>query len=1098
MAWNRNKKKEKSAEYNPADSSALMDVYKQLLQQDQAEANINKADNWTPTIMPLSNAPTQGFPLQLLGQLSYDNTPNTWAAPAYGQLVPLGKERERQGQANKSNFEKAKENFINSLPSNSNDPSHLEAKQAIIDSMDKYTQDLGNNLWSSNGNMVKDFVSDVLNNKGGKTFMQMKQQVAQKQEEIDEYAKNYDPDGGGLSPDDINYYLTPKEIPFTKDKNGNFIGGGYKYPPVFQNRNFSKELDDMTKDTKYFERAGLSANGQQLYKVNGILGKYLYEKEEYVTEDRIKEIAQDYLLNEGGHEYLQNKGQIDQFNNPMDVKTARQILLENSKVIEEDNKQNKKEGANPYKTLYNLSDEELAKKLEQGVGATLYTQQRTQSLLSGAITKNAYTKKTANILEDSVAIDAAKEANKPKSSEELQSDSVDAIAYSINWANPGAVIMDDPQKRFLMTTNLKNIQNDINKIDAGLKTVDKNSVQYFDNLKKRDDLEKQSNHIKQLLKLSDNAMANEFKNVNNAGLYTMFQLYRGQQNSNNITQGQFTRTINNTIEQLIKNPNLSDEQLTAMLVKNGINPIINLNNNTNKVVSPEKIYKQLYTDSTKFGAVLPSNSLNLLKGIKNTANSYIKKKAEGKLGSIEVPSAVLQIANRDSVKNTPALAGYESAMELVTKSFLTNPKRIQTYNITGGDAKNNTLLERDMLNAAGLADSDIDTLSTYFDYDPKKITIEPSLFQGYGSQAGQIVYRINIPLREKSTATGKKAKEENDKLSEIQQKLKQNSYSGYIVMNEPALDRSVANNVRAISLQDKYKEFTFPNETRDKLALVNANISGISAKVDKLYLNELDPSRSNPNPKLNYKDIILDDGNHIRISALPNPFDNDSYDKDYDIRFKQGNEFMYVGSLDGQTGYYSAEDLKKNPKIIKKTFNTPTDIKIFLSQYQTALDHSNFNANFNTGGGGSSVYDRIGQKESSNRDLGNHYPSGSGLSASGRYGITNTMVNSIAKWKGVNPETVRNSPTLQREGLEHFAKIEITPTIFNNLKTKFSKKIPNFNENDAVALWHYGGINTVNDIIAGRVSIDSVPSSGNPKHPNIESFVEYIKKIKNG
>ena len=144
------------------------------------------------------------------------------------------------------------------------------------------------------------------------------------------------------------------------------------------------------------------------------------------------------------------------------------------------------------------------------------------------------------------------------------------------------------------------------------------------------------------------------------------------------------------------------------------------------------------------------------------------------------------------------------------------------------------------------------------------------------------------------------------------------------------------------------------------------------------------------------------------------------------------------------------------------------------------------------------MYDRIGQKESSNRDLGNHYPSGSGLSASGRYGITNTMVNSIAKWKGVNPETVRSSPTLQREGLEHFAKIEITPTIFNNLKTKFSKKIPNFNENDAVALWHYGGINKINDIITGRVSIDSVPSSGNPKHPNIESFVEYIKKIKNG
>ena len=54
MAWNRNKKKEKSAEYNPADSSALMDVYKQLLQQDQAEANINRADNWIPTVMPLS------------------------------------------------------------------------------------------------------------------------------------------------------------------------------------------------------------------------------------------------------------------------------------------------------------------------------------------------------------------------------------------------------------------------------------------------------------------------------------------------------------------------------------------------------------------------------------------------------------------------------------------------------------------------------------------------------------------------------------------------------------------------------------------------------------------------------------------------------------------------------------------------------------------------------------------------------------------------------------------------------------------------------------------------------------------------------------
>lgn len=138
-----------------------------------------------------------------------------------------------------------------------------------------------------------------------------------------------------------------------------------------------------------------------------------------------------------------------------------------------------------------------------------------------------------------------------------------------------------------------------------------------------------------------------------------------------------------------------------------------------------------------------------------------------------------------------------------------------------------------------------------------------------------------------------------------------------------------------------------------------------------------------------------------------------------------------------------------------------------------------------------SIMKAIAQGESSNQNLGYHYKDTQATSAYGKYGFQKDWINRMASYYNTTPDVIRKTPSLIDEYANtEYLKIANQESLpyYNKLKEKLERYIPNFSKEDAIFIYHYGGIGRLKQLARGELTADSIPA---PEYNSL-SFKDYV------
>ena len=953
---------------NKADISQddLQELYDTLSKQNKLISQQTKDNDFKPTVIPLQANRSPIMQTALAGTMSYDNSAPMWVAPSYSQLKDLSIQKDTEGKIQKSNWDKTRAKFYDAIP-DVGDPTYARAKMLMNEAIDKHDIALKEGLWSDNANLVTDFAKDLYEKKGGKQLMARQQAQEEQRKIVEEQIANYDAKEGvkGIRPDKINYYLTGKNDPYKFDNEGNVIGGGnLVYPDIYEERNLIKEEDDLVKGIIADSRENLDKDGNKVYTIpTGLTGKYAIPGIENVTEDRIHELVKAHLLNTGGNEYLQREGEIKQFNSPLDVDSAKNLLAQYSKEVEDKD--------NIFTKLLALPDSELQSQLNNGLGAKLYEQELKHSLFSGMTAKYAYEKQTLKEIEEIAEIEAVK-AQYKKASEEKEMPN-EAISTSIMTFQTIDTVQElDPTSPLAIekkkTSLLEQLDGNVSKNIIGLKSrlqeiMKQPDYQNLDSYKKViGEIKRVDNTLKTLTDHSNITAkwyGDRMKEETKVGLYSLYDDYAGQAEFKNGKEPLSRTDFINTIAAAIAAESDDDPNTKAIdiLKRNGINTIISYNGNSNfsnlknsnlrnhqyKVLERGEDYNEDGTPTGDMGGELKGkNGGDLLEVITKTANNVKRKIKDSKTNPLYVNAKVSYLDDIDGATAAKSPAGTAfNTLNNTTSAFIAN-------NLEGA-------VIYDPLSAKPVTVASFfkekynlkpEMIAQVLDLDKFKLHLTTS--QNYmNTTDASMIFAGVFPLKEGVT------KDNNPDAYKVQQKLRKDLGANNVVNLRLTLgDNQKSKEAEYTNvLKDLYGERRFTassEENKRKLALLYGNAIGISSATDSLNIYNLS---GNVKDKNNYRDITLD-GNQLRIVARNSPFAKSKLDKDFMVKQKFGNEFktFAVDDKTGQLGYYTDTQLENNKDLTIYTFDTDMDLKAYFSG--GLLDSQ---INFNKGGGGNSA-----------------------------------------------------------------------------------------------------------------------------------------------
>ena len=955
---------------NKADISQddLQELYDTLSKQNKLISQQTKDNDFKPTIIPLQANRSPIMQTALAGTMSYDNSAPMWVAPSYSQIKDLSIQKDTEGKIQKSNWDKTREKFYDAIP-DVGDPTYARARMLMNEAIDKHDKALKDGLWSDNASLVSNFAKDLYEKKGGKQLMARQQAQEEQRKTVEDQIANYDAKEGvkGIRPDKINYYLTGKNDPYKFDNEGNVIGGGnLVYPDIYEERNLIKEEDDLVKGIIADSRENLDKDGNKVYTIpTGLTGKYAIPGIENVTEDRIHELVKAHLLNTGGNEYLQREGEIKQFNSPLDVDSAKNLLAQYSKEVEDKD--------NIFTKLLALPDSELQTQLNNGLGAKLQEQELKHSLFSGMTAKYAYEKQTLKEIEEIAEIEAVK-AQYKKASEEKEMPN-EAISTSIMTFQTIDTVQElDPTSPLAIekkkTSLLEQLDGNVNKNIKGLKST-LQEIMKQPNYQNLPDYKKTIGAIKRvdntLKTLTDQSnttakwYGDRMKEETKVGLYSLYDDYAGQAEFKNGKEPLSRTDFINTMAAAIaaESDNDSNTKAIDILKRNGIDSLISYVGNKNfkkiqnsnlqsypNVVTNSKTSKQITIGSTGPGSVTYQttdyNNGNLLEVITRTANNVKRKLKDSKTNPLYVNSKVSYLDDIDGATAAKSPAGTAfNTLNNTTSSFIAN-------NLEGAVIYD-PLREKPVTVASFFKERyglNPEMVAQVFDLDKFKLHVTTS--QNYMNTVdASMIFAGTFLLKDGVT------KENNSKAFEVQQKLRKDLGANRAVNLRLTLgDNQKSKEAEYTNvLKDLYNERRFTassEENKRKLALLYGNAIGISSATDDLNIYNLS---GNVKDKNNYRDITLS-GNQLRIVARNSPFAKSKLDKDFMVKQKFGNEFktFAVDDKTGQLGYYTDTQLENNKDLTIYTFDTDMDLKAYFSG--GLLDSQ---INFNKGGGGNSA-----------------------------------------------------------------------------------------------------------------------------------------------
>lgn len=963
---------------NKADISQdeLQELYDTLSKQNKLISQQTKDNDFKPTVIPLQANRNPVMQTALAGTMSYDNSAPMWVAPSYSQLKDLSIQKDTEGKVQKSNWDKTRAKFYDAIP-DVGDPTYARARMLMNEAIDKHDIALKEGLWSENANLISDFAKDLYEKKGGKQLMARQQAQEEQRKIVEEQIANYDAKEGvkGIRPDKINYYLTGKNDPYKFDNEGNVIGGGnIVYPDIYEERNLLKEEDDLVKGIIANAKENLDADGNKVYTIpTGLTGKYAIPGIENVTKDRIHEIVKAHLLNTGGNEYLQREGEIKQFNSPLDVDSAKNLLAQYSKEVEDKD--------NIFTKLLALSDSELQSQLDNGLGAKLYEQEYKHSLFSGMTAKYAYEKQTLKEIEEIAEIEAVKAQYKGTSNDSPTSEQISTSIMTfqtidtVEELDPTSPLAIEKRK----TSLLEQLDGNVSKNIVGLKItlqeiMKKDGYQNLEIYKKTiGEIKRIDNTLKTLTDQSNVTAkwyGDRMKEETKVGLYSLYDDYAGQAEFKNGKEPLSRTDFINTIAAAIAAESDDDPNTKAIdiLKRNGIGSLISYVGNKNfkkiqnsnlqsypNVVTNAKTGKQITIGSTGPGSVTYQttdyNNGNLLEVITRTANNVKRKLKDSKTNPLYVNAKVSYLDDIDGATAAKSPAGTAfNTLNNTTSTFIAN-------NLEGA-------VIYDPLSAKPVTVASFfkekynlkpEMIAQVFDLDKFKLHLTTS--QNYmNTTDASMIFAGVFPLKEGVT------KDNNKEAFEAQQKLRKKLGANNVVNLRLTLgDNQKSKEAEYTNvLKDLYNERRFTassEENKRKLALLYGNAIGISAATDDLNIYNLS---GNVKDKNNYRDITLA-GNQLRIVARNSPFAKSKLDKDFIVKQKFGNEYktFAVDDKTGALGYYTDAQLENNKNLTIYTFDTDMDLKAYFSG--GLLDSQ---INFSTGGGGISA--KIAGAESRN------------------------------------------------------------------------------------------------------------------------------------
>ena len=796
--------------------------------------------------------------------------------------------------------------------------------------------------------------------------MAMQQAQEERRKEVEEAVDKYKDGIDGIRADKINFYLTGNYTPYEFDKEGNVIGGGkLVYPDIYKERNLIKEEDELVKGIIANSRENLDKDGNKVYTIpTGLTGKYAIPGIENVTEDRIHEIVKAHLLNTGGNEYLQREGEIKQFNSPLDVDSAKNLLAQYSKEVEDKD--------NIFTKLLALSDSESQSQLNNGLGAKLYEQELKHSLFSGMTAKYAYEKQTLKEIEEIAEIEALKARYKGTSNDSPTSEQISTSIMTfqtidtVQELDPTSPLAIEKKK----TSLLEQLDGNVSKNIIGLKTtlqeiMKKDGYQNLEIYKKTiGEIKRVDNTLKTLTDQSNVTAkwyGDRMKEETKVGLYSLYDDYAGQAEFKNGKEPLSRTDFINTMAAAIAAESDDDPNTKAIdiLKRNGIGSLISYVGNKNfkkiqnsnlqdypNVVTQSKTAKQITIGSTGPGSVTYQttdyNNGNLLEVITRTANNVKRKLKDSKTNPLYVNAKVSYLDDIDgaTAAKSPAGTAFNNLNNTTSAFIANNLEGAVIYDPLSAKPVTVASFFKEQYNLKP------EMIAQVFDLDKFKLHLTTS--QNYmNTTDASMIFAGVFPLKEGVT------KDNNKEAFEAQQKLRKELGANNVVNLRLTLgDNQKSKEAEYTNvLKDLYDERRFTassEENKRKLALLYGNAIGISAATDDLNIYNLS---GNVKDKNNYRDITLD-GNRLRIVARNSPFAKSKLDKDFMVKQKFGNEFktFAVDDKTGELGYYTDAQLENNKNLTIYTFDTDMDLKAYFSG--GLLDSQ---INFNKGGGGNSA-----------------------------------------------------------------------------------------------------------------------------------------------
>ena len=683
---------------NKADISQdeLQELYDTLSKQNKLISQQTKDNDFKPTVIPLQANRNPVMQTALAGTMSYDNSAPMWVAPSYSQLKDLSIQKDTEGKVQKSNWDKTRAKFYDAIP-DVGDPTYARARMLMNEAIDKHDIALKEGLWSDNANLISDFAKDLYEKKGGKQLMAMQQAQEERRKEVEEAVDKYKDGVDGIRADKINFYLTGKYTPYEFDKEGNVIGGGKLiYPEIYKERNLLKEEDELVKGIIADSRENLDKDGNKVYTIpTGLTGKYAIPGIENVTEARIHELVKAHLLNTGGNEYLQREGEIKQFNSPLDVDSAKNLLAQYSKEVEDKD--------NIFTKLLALSDSELQSQLDNGLGAKLYEQEYRHSLFSGMTAKYAYEKQTLKEIEEIAEIEAVKARYKGTSNDSPTSEQISTSIMTfqtidtVQELDPTSPLAIERKKTSLLEQLDGNVSKNIPGLRKTLQEIMKeDGYQNLEIYKTTIGAIKRVDNTLKTLTDQSNVTAkwygDRMKEETKVGLYSLYDDYAGQAEFKNGKEPLSRTDFINTIAAAIAAESDDDSNTKAIdiLKRNGIGSLISYVDNKNfkkiqnsnlqsypNVVTNSKTAQQLTIGSTGPGSVTYQttdyNNGNLLEVITRTANNVKRKLKDSKTNPLYVNTKVSYLDDIDGATAAKSPAGTAfNNLNNTTSAFIAN------------------------------------------------------------------------------------------------------------------------------------------------------------------------------------------------------------------------------------------------------------------------------------------------------------------------------------------------------------------------------------------------------------------------------------------